>query len=81
MSFSQSMFAAALLVAGLGAARAEEVPVGLPEGAKVSSLSLFPEKVVLDGHYTYRQAVVTAEVEGLGKLDVTRLVKVTGSLE
>ena len=75
------MFAAALLVAGLGAARAEEVPVGLPEGAKVSSLSLFPEKVVLDGHYTYRQAVVTAEVEGLGKLDVTRLVKVTGSLE
>ncbi len=75
------MFAAAVLVAGLGTARAEGVQVGLPEGAKVSSLSLFPEKVILDGHYTYRQALVTAEVEGLGKLDVTRLVKVTGSLE
>ncbi|HBO53054.1 MAG TPA: hypothetical protein DD471_13795 [Planctomycetes bacterium] len=81
MSFSQSMFAATLLVAGLGAARAEGVQAGLPEGAKVSSLSLFPEKAVLDGHYTYRQALVTAEVEGLGRLDVTRLVKVTGSLE
>ena len=75
------MFAAALLVAGLGVARAEGVQVGLPEGAKVSSLSLFPEKVILEGHYTYRQALVTAEVEGLGRLDVTRLVKVTGSLE
>ena len=76
------MFAAALLVACLGVARAEEgAQAGLPEGARISSLRLFPEKAVLDGHYAYRQALVTAEVEGLGRLDVTRLVKVTGSLE
>ena len=80
-SFSQSMMVAFLLVASLGVLRAEGDPAGLPEGARVTALSLFPGDAVLEGRYAYRQALVTADVEGLGKLDVTRLVKVSGSLE
>ena len=80
-SFSQSMMVAFLLVASLGVLRAEGDPAGLPEGARVTALSLFPGDAVLDGRYAYRQALITADVEGLGKLDVTRLVKVSGSLE
>ena len=80
-SFSQSMMVAFLLVASLGVLRAEGDPAGLPEGARVTALSLFPGDAVLDGRYAYRQALITADVEGFGKLDVTRLVKVSGSLE
>ena len=80
-SFSQSMMVAFLLVASLGVLRAEGDPAGLPEGARVTALSLFPGDAVLDGRYAYRQALITADVEGLGRLDVTRLVKVSGSLE
>ncbi len=80
-SFSQSMMVAFLLVASLGVLRAEGEPAGLPEGARVTALSLFPGDAVLDGRYAYRQALITADVEGLGRLDVTRLVKVSGSLE
>ena len=80
-SFSQSMMVAFLLVASLGVLRAEVDPAGLPEGARVTALSLFPGDAVLDGRYAYRQALITADVEGFGKLDVTRLVKVSGSLE
>jgi len=75
------MMVAFLLVASLGVLRAEGDPAGLPEGARVTALSLFPGDAVLEGRYAYRQALVTADVEGLGKLDVTRLVKVSGSLE
>jgi len=80
-SFSQSMMVAFLLVAGLGVLRAEDAPAGLPEGAKVTALSLFPAEAVIEGSYAYRQALVTADVEGIGKLDVTRLAEVSGSLD
>ncbi len=81
MRFSQSMLVLATLAVFLGKAAAEGEPVGLPEGARVSSLSLFPAEVVLGDRYVYRQVLVTAEVEGLGKVDVTRLAKVEGSME
>ena len=81
MRFSQSMLVLAFLAVFLGKAAAEGEPVGLPEGARVSSLSLFPAEVVLGDRYVYRQVLVTAEVEGLGKVDVTRLAKVEGSME
>ena len=48
-SFSQSMMVAFLLVASLGVLRAEGDPAGLPEGARVTALSLFPGDAVLDG--------------------------------
>ena len=81
MRFSQSMLVLAFLAVFLGKAAAEGEPVGLPEGARVSSLSLFPAEVVLGDRYVYRQVLVTAEVEGLGSVDVTRLAKVEGSME
>jgi hypothetical protein len=81
MKFSQPVLVLAFLAIFSGKAAAEGEPVGLPEGARVTSLSLFPAEVVLGDRYVYRQVLVTAEVEGLGKVDVTRLAKVEGSTE
>ena len=81
MKFSQPVLVLAFLAIFSGKAAAEGEPVGLPEGARVTSLSLFPAEVVLGDRYVYRQVLVTAEVEGMGKVDVTRLAKVEGSTE
>lgn len=81
MKLGQLMLAFAVLVAFVPGLLAEEKPAGLPAGAKVSSMAVFPSEAVLGDRYAYRQVLVTAEVEGLGKVDVTRLAKVEGSLD
>ena len=81
MRFSHLALASAVLVAFVPCVLAEEKPGGLPPGAKVTSLVVFPAEAVLADRYAYRQVLVTAEVEGLGKVDVTRLAKVEGTLD
>ena len=81
MKLGQLMLAFAVLVAFVPGLLAEEKPAGLPAGAKVISMTVFPSEAVLGDRYAYRQVLVTAEVEGLGKVDVTRLAKVEGSLD
>ena len=81
MKLGQRMLAFAVLVAFVPGLLAEEKPAGLPAGAKVTSMTVFPSEAVLGDRYAYRQVLVTAEVEGLGKIDVTRLAKVEGSLD
>ncbi|MEX0676343.1 MAG: DUF1549 and DUF1553 domain-containing protein [Pirellulales bacterium] len=47
----------------------------LPEGASVVSLEAVPPQITLDGQYAYAQVLITAELAGGDRLDVTRMVE------
>ena len=83
MRFSHLALASAVLVAFVPCVLAEEKPGGLPPGAKVTSLVVFPAEAVLADRYAYRQVLVTAEdstrlpamAEALGDSAVTSRVR------
>ena len=47
----------------------------LPEGAVVESLAATPAEIKLDGQYVYAQVLITAQLAGGDRLDVTRIVE------
>ncbi len=49
----------------------------LPEGAKVVALEATPAQISLANKYAYVQVLVTAQLEGGDRVDVTRLVQAT----
>ena len=66
-----------VLVLSGGLARSDEKPAAesLPEGAKVSGLRVFPERIELRSAFAYRQILVTADLESGDAVDVTRLAR------
>jgi hypothetical protein len=63
------------IASGLAAVQSAAAAEQLPEGASVVKLEAHPPQIELVGSYAYAQVIVTAELAGGDRMDVTRMVE------